>query len=325
MLKFILRMLSRLRTFLLGWEGRLWLIGVVAVVTLETYFSWHYWDNLGSDMESLSTTIRNVALVIGGSAAILLALWRSRVAERQVAVAEGSLLNERYQKGAEMLGSDVLSVRLAGIYALQKLADQQPEQFHIQILKLFCAFARHPTKDDPSEAKLSGDENPRHAPPRSREDVRAAMEAIRVRSKSGILLERSCCFRLDLRLADLRDVRLMDADVSHAILTDADLSGAWLEDANLTGARLDGADLTEARLGGADLSGVKLWSTNLSGAFLMQAQDDERDRGTKLAKGLTQEQLDWACADKPPVLKGVLDAETDKPLVWRDKPCNEGP
>ena len=81
-----------------NWSGR-------SCGTLETYFSWRYWDNLGSDMESLSTTIRNVALVIGGSAAILLALWRSRVAERQAASAEGSLLNERYQKGAEMLGS----------------------------------------------------------------------------------------------------------------------------------------------------------------------------------------------------------------------------
>ena len=58
--------------------------------------------------------------------------------------AEQSLLNERYQRGAEMLGSDVLSVRLDGIYALDRLAAEQPASYHIQIMQLFCAFARRP-------------------------------------------------------------------------------------------------------------------------------------------------------------------------------------
>ena len=73
------------------------------------------------------------------------------------------------------------------------------------------------------------------------------------------------------------------------------------------------------------MSGAILWSTNLSGAFLVQAQDHEQDKGSKPAKGLTQDQLNWACADKSPTLTHVLDDKTRKPLVWLDKPCNEGP
>ena len=81
-----------------------------------------------------------------------LAIWRSTVAERQSATsqlqsetAQRGLLNERYQKGAEMLGSAVLAVRLGGIYALDRLAREHPEAYHLQIMNLLCAFVRNPT------------------------------------------------------------------------------------------------------------------------------------------------------------------------------------
>ena len=113
--------------------------GLVALIVL--------WDWL-SVGESRSATIRNVGLVVAGLIALPLAIWRSIVAEDQTKTAQQSLLNERYQKGAEMLGSEVLSVRLGGIYALQRLAEEHAEQYHVQIMRLFCAFARFPTKDD---------------------------------------------------------------------------------------------------------------------------------------------------------------------------------
>ena len=46
-----------------------------------------------------------------------------------------------------MLGSGVLSVRLGGIYALERLAKEHPEEYHIQIMELLCSFVRHPTRD----------------------------------------------------------------------------------------------------------------------------------------------------------------------------------
>ena len=77
-----------------------------------------FWDSLNAN-ESSSATIRNLALVVSVVVALPLAIWRSMVAARQAETAYRGLLNERYQKGSEMLGSNVLSVRLGGIYALR--------------------------------------------------------------------------------------------------------------------------------------------------------------------------------------------------------------
>ena len=90
-------------------------IATVAIVMVVLLIMFWEWLNGG---ESASTTIRNIALVAAGLIALLLAIWRAVVAELQANTAQQGLLNERYQKGAEMLGSDVLSVRLGGIYAL---------------------------------------------------------------------------------------------------------------------------------------------------------------------------------------------------------------
>ena len=100
--------------------------------------------------ESGSTILRNLGLVIGGLIAIGFGIWRGVVADRQAKASQDQaktsqrgLLNERYQKGAEMLGSEVLAVRLGGIYALQHLAEEEPELYHVPIMRLFCAFMRN--------------------------------------------------------------------------------------------------------------------------------------------------------------------------------------
>ena len=303
-----------------------WVMGIVAVLVTGGILSWCFWDELGNENESVSTTIRNVGLLVGGVAAVLIAVWRSIVAERQTTTSQQGLLNERYQKGAEMLGSKVLSVRLGGIYALEQLAAEQPQYYHLKIVKLFCAFMRHPVKDKSRQSKEDEEEKPGHNIPRPHEDVQAVMEAIRARSKAGIQLERKHCLKLDLSSADLRSVQLMGADLSHSILTGADLSKARLDDVNFSNASLDKANLSGARLGGANLSDAALWSTNLTGTFLVLAPSDHEDESAwQPAVGLTQKSLDWACADKPPALLGrVLDAGTGRPLEWRGRLCNEG-
>ena len=269
-----------------------------------------FWDWLNAG-ESGSTTIRNIGLVIAGLVALPLAVWRSLVAERQAGAAQRqadaaqqSLLNERYQRGAEMLGNEVLSVRLGGIYALQRLAEEHPEQYHIQIMRLFCSFVRHPIKDEGTKAR-SGTEDA----PRVREDVQAVMAAIASRRMRQLDLEQDANYELDLRDADLSGMWLVDANLSDARLWDVNLCGAIASRANLSGAALWGANLSSADLDDANLSGAEF-----------SAGDGESP-----ATGLTQAQLDEARADpdNPPKLDGVVDAETGKPLVWRGKPLDE--
>ncbi len=331
--------LFQIARFIRRWEGVLWLAGATGVVLIGGILAWRFWDKIGSDAESFSTTLRNVAFVIGGVAAILLAVWRSRVSERQAdtaqhqaEIAQHGLLNERYQRGTEMLGSDALSARLGGIYALQQLAGDYPEQYHLRVIRLFCGFVRLPTRDRGidfrPERNVAQDEGPQTL----RADVQDVMQAIAARSPSGIDLERKEEFKLYLREANLSNLQLQTANFSHAWLTaanlacavlpHADLSYARLRIANLTGAKLRNADLSEADLWGANLAGAVLWNANLSGTDFCGIRA-RSDAYRTPACGLTQSQLDEACADpaNPPKLKGILDAGTGEPLVWQGKPC----
>ena len=175
------------------------MVAAVAVIALLVMF----WEWLSAG-ESGSTTMRNIALVLAGVVALPLALWRSVVADSQAKTAQRGLLNERYQKGAEMLASEVLAVRLAGIYALQSLAKEHPDEYHTQIMRLFCAFVRLPTRDQSLESGQAA------IRPGSllglRQDVESIMGAIGSRERARIAVERRVELKLDLRGADLREV-----------------------------------------------------------------------------------------------------------------------
>lgn len=237
-----------------------------------------YWDWLRNEpdgLESGSSTVRNLGIVIGGVAAAGLAYWRSRVAERQADTAQQSLLNERYQQGAEMLGSKVLSVRLGGIYALERLATEDPEHYHVQIMQLFCAFVRHPATSEEVEAGKEGESNQSLASLPIREDVHAVIKAISVRRARQLKAERDAQFQLDLVGANLPEAWLSGADLSGALLDGANLHRARLSRANLCNALLNDANLSRARLHDADLSGALLDGANLSGALLPRANCSE--------------------------------------------------
>ncbi len=325
-------------------ENRLGPITVV-VIAVVVAISIVFWDWL-SFGESGSTTIRNVGLVLAALVALPLAVWRSKVAERQASAAQRqadtaqqNLLNERYQRGAEMLGSDVLAVRLGGIYALQRLAQEHPKQYHVQIMRLFCAFIRNPTVEVDGKVGLANNET-REATEthdgrgrvRARQDVEAVMEAIAARSKIGIDLERDAEFQLDLRgaqfagmnLANFREVNLFRANLSFADMSCVNIRAltdmSWIHavSVNLSGACLVDVNLSVTQFIGADLSGTLLHGANLSGAAF-----SNRNRDTPCR--LTQAQLDSARAapNDPPHLDGVLDAKTGKPLVWRGKPLDD--
>ena len=231
-----------------------------------------FWDWLRGE-ESGSTTIRNLALVLAGAIALPLAGWRAVVADRQAKTAQQGLLNERYQKGAEMLGSEVLSVRLGGIYALQSLAEEYPDEYHVLVTRLFCAFVRLPTKDQSLESgqvevepgTLLG----------IRPDVEAAIEAINSRSEACIEVERKASFRLDLRGADLRGAQFLNADLSYALFQHANLSSANFANTALTNSILSYADISGSWFHAVDFTGTRFWYADLSGALL---QDEELPR-----------------------------------------------
>lgn len=288
--------MSRLRSSSL-WFTILAMVLLVAGVVLSVVF----WDWLRPEapaLESRSTTVRNIGLLIGAVIALVFAIWRSIIADRQATAAQRQadtarqdLLQDRFQRGAEMIGSKDLVVRLGGIYALERLAVEHPEQYHIEIMRLFCAFVRHPTKDDSDEA-TPDTQGATPTTPRRREDVQTAMTTIGSRSRAGVDLEESTgSFRLALHGAYLRGVHLpganlsgtnlgganmvgaylYGADLSNTHLQDANLQHAIFIEANLSGATLSGTEMSHVVAQNTNLSGTRLGSTNLSHAHLQGA------------------------------------------------------
>ena len=256
------------------------------------FTAWQWdWLHAGNPATTASTTLRNMGLLVGGGIAAVFAIWRGWVAEKQSSIsqrqaataqeqsniARQGLLNDRYERGAEMLGSPVLAVRVAGIYALQRLAEEHPEQYHIQIMQLFCAFVRNPAgaQNYPVEQYSFGE-----TAVRLRLDIQAVMDSIGRRSEAGISIEQDTdSFELDLHSSDLRGAKLVGHNLSGSNLMNSDLSGAFLDQVSLRGAILSGAnlsrtvsencDLTGAALTQADFTEAFLDSANLSKSFLM--------------------------------------------------------
>ena len=286
-----------------GWskDGRVW-FGVAAftlslILILIAIWQWDWLSPDDPKSGSNSDTLRNVGLLIGGVLALVFALWRAWVAERQAnasqsqveasqqqveaaqrqaTTAHQGLLNQRYQHAAELLGNEVLAVRLAGVYALRRLSEEYPEGFHLQCMELLCAFVRNPTKDP--NLRLPTQEEWHILGPRIREDVQTAVSFVGQRDLGRVTSDLSDGFKVNLRGANLAGADLSGHCLDGADLTDATLAYANLQDAffvdtlmtnaDLTGARLQRAFFSSSKCTWANFSSAKAQGANFSGACL---------------------------------------------------------
>ncbi|WP_203841815.1 pentapeptide repeat-containing protein [Winogradskya humida] len=216
---------------------------------------------------------RTTATTIGGILSVLLVaagLFYTNGANRQqqeLGLQQQNLalqgqVADRFTAAIDQLGQedekkqDKLSIRLGGIYALQRLMiDSPPDQ--PAVVQVLCAFVRtHAPRPD---------QMPKRVRPSSA-DVRAAVTVLSHRPNPGNQTLDFSGTLLGLDTAELRGADLIGAD-----LTGADLRYANLTGANLDGANLDGTDLDSVHLDGADLRYADLDGANLTGADLRYA------------------------------------------------------
>ena len=264
---------------LLG-SGFFWLALCVAVMLAGIGLTLRYWGWLhpqGSTTVSNSETLRNVGLLLGGALAFVFAGWRAWVAERQAStahiqadtsrlqadIAQRRLLNERYERGAEMLGSDVLSVRLGGIYTLRRLAEENPEQYYVQVMELLCAFVRNPTGKERGANPQNFDDDLEEMVPVTREDVEAVMNTIGRRSEAELQYELAGNFRLDLHGSDLGGISIENMKWCKLNLRGANLSYAKLNQVDLSDSDLEAVRMDRSRLRGVNLRRTNLRYANL--------------------------------------------------------------
>ncbi|MGW0519957.1 pentapeptide repeat-containing protein [Crossiella sp. NPDC003009] len=172
------------------------------------------------------------AIVIGtgGAAALWLAARRQRTTEiamrHQERVAEATeadaaerRVTELYTKAVEQLGSEKAAVRLGGMYALERLAQNTPSQRQT-IVNVLCAYLRMPYSP-PEE----GSEQEQWEPREQERQVRlTAQRVLAAHLQPGEAFWPD--IDLDLTAATLVDFTLTDCRVRTARFDRADFTGA---------------------------------------------------------------------------------------------------
>jgi Pentapeptide repeats (8 copies) len=201
---------------------------------------------------------------------------------RSLEITREGQITERFTRAIDQLGHARLDVRLGGIYALERIARNSPDD-RATIGEVLTAFIRSQAPWPPSLPGQYLETAPIDRVPKLQTRAPDVQASLWVLARSGFAdalgedrwLDLSA---VDLRRADLRNARLGDVDLRFAGLPRAYLGGA-----HLRGAFLDGSHLEGARLFSADLEGA-----SLDGTYL---QDAEADVRTKWPDG-----FDWRAA-----------------------------
>lgn len=272
-----------------------WIIGVgstlvlvAAVVTIVLVPNYSVPGSLSPDSTRLelvneyrktTATIWGAALVLIGAA---IAAWRVKIAGQQVQATRQGEINDRYTRAIDQLGKQNekdgtphVVVRLGGIYALERIALEPPQQYFWQILEVLCAFVRAAVPVGSGSAS------------RCPEDVKAAVAVIfRMKRPLGSIrvlpdlshteLNSVILDRLDLWGAKFVGSILMHADYTGCGLLDIDFSDAKLSHAKFVAAELeevtfDGADLSDASFERSEFFCTTFRRANLSKASFKNA------------------------------------------------------
>jgi hypothetical protein len=291
----ISRALVRVRWPLAGLAALVVILACVLVVP-----QWLVRWELGAPARTLSPSdeakaindVRTTLLqVIAGALLILGAYFTYRqlqTSRDQLLIAQQGQVTERFTRAIDQLGHAEPAVRLGGIYALERIANDSPDD-RDTIAEVLMAYVRGHAPWPPrlpgqylADAPIEQVHELQVRAP----DVQAALTVLGRRQPpprtSGLVdphgdmrrhldLHATDLRKADLRLANLRGATLIGANLQGASLELAQLEGAVLADAHLQGARLLFANLRAAFLAKAQLQGASLHRAKLQGANLLSA------------------------------------------------------
>jgi len=167
---------------------------------------------------------------------------------------------DRYTRAIDQLGNEKSDVQLGGIYGLERLADESPEDAP-QIIEVLSAFIREHSPAVPVVDDERGEERELQRP------GAPVIAAFRVLARRGPDETPGTRF-LDLSATRLEFVEVNDAWLPYTRLPRAQLMHASLHAANLKACDMSEADLTFAKVTEADMTYVDLRGARLYGAEL---------------------------------------------------------
>ena len=150
---------------------RLWKVWIAApvAITMASALGWFLYQRVvvspavhgAAPIEVVKITLALIA-AIGAVLTGVYAYRKQRLGEGDAARADADQLTQRYSMAAEQLGHDKAAVRLAGVYAMARLADEWPKQRlpvllrgrreaiehegRQQCIDVLCAYVRMPAE-----------------------------------------------------------------------------------------------------------------------------------------------------------------------------------
>lgn len=248
-----------------------------------------------------------------------LGLEQQKISQKQqeLSIEKGDLdrrgqITERFNKAVEHLANQDLAVRLGGLYALEQILRDSPEE-HQTIIEVLSAYIRQHSINKIEQNKTSRLDAVNQVIKQNNgisTDVQTAVIIIGRRPRAenrkenninlenvdlnytdfnGIdlssvnfgenqtvtILKYANLSRANFISANLNGVYLRYADLRHADFTNAKLNNARIDSAKLNDADFTEADLSGVNLNNADLSGADFDNTNLSRANLKGAELSE--------------------------------------------------
>ncbi|MCX5345962.1 pentapeptide repeat-containing protein [Streptomyces atratus] len=278
----------------------------------------------GKDRADAVNAVRQTVLAALAGITVLAGLVYTA---RSYALSRRGQVTERFRAAIEQLASGKLEVRLGGVYSLEHVLTESPQD-HTAIVNVLAGFIRNTTHRGPSNEPLAlpHERNPSHR------DVAWGIELpADLQAAANVLARRPDRHeprRVDLRSAGLAGLSLRHFEfdsppsLSWMFLTSADLRRADLRGVDFRRSILNYADLCLAWLGKARLDGVGLFAADLRGAQMNEAilvQTDLRAADLRECEGLTAHQLSVAAIDTTTRLPDVL--QDDPWVVARLEDC----
>lgn len=187
---------------------------------------------------------------------LLAAQKNNRINQKNIELSEQKLLSERFMSAISQLGHDNVATRTGAIYALERVAQDSPQEYWT-IMEILTAFVRENginPKHNNSVEKVT----------KIPTDIQAALTVIGRRNARQDPENQ----KIDLRNAQIRGVDLSNANLQRADLRNCDLCGSSLHGTDLYRANLDGAKIVHSNLYEVNLQEASLKGANLAGSIL---------------------------------------------------------
>ncbi len=269
-------------------------LGTIGWFLWQTHYNIGYWqgaNGLGLGAKSSpSEVFRNLGLFLVAIVGLIVGIWRAwtsyeqtRTAQRQADTEEQGQFTSRFTAAVEQLGSEQLPVRLGGVYALWRLAEDSPQRDVVSVFDILCAFVRNPPHPEQSDETFSKDSTSDEVSAELdeifedeiRPDVQIIVNLIkREDSKQRSALPKN--YRFDFHNsglvgADFTKSTFMYADFSGSNLLNADFSLSNIRNSIFAESRIERADFRDCELNTVDFSRSQFMRTNFSNSDLTRA------------------------------------------------------